>query len=204
MINKIKTYAIIILGIIILVLSLLSISMILKIDSLEEDLSKSINNNKAYENTNIQFQYTVKQLEQSKDSLIKEMIKVRDSLGISKKKVTELMYFKEYFRTTDTLLLYIHDSIPIFTSGVAIDTTIGDDYYNANIHLEYPNIVVFEPSFKSELYIISNLKRETINPPRKFFLFRWFQKKHNLIETSVVNKNPYCVSDTMKTIKIVK
>jgi cell division protein FtsQ len=52
-------------------------------------------------------------------------------------------------------------------------------------------MVAVEPYFKSEKHIIVSSKKETVNPPKKFFLFRWFQKKQIVLHIDVIEKNPY-------------
>jgi hypothetical protein len=67
-----------------------------------------------------------------------------------------------------------------------MDTTVGDNWYSVNLNLSYPGRIALNPSFKSEKYIIVHSKKETIDPPKKFFLLRWFQKKHTILEVDVV------------------
>lgn len=204
MISKVKDYIIIIFGILLILLSIVGFIEYKQIDKLKDDLAVAVNNNKAYENDKLQFQYTVRQMERSEDSINQLLIKTRDSLGLSKRKVQEYFWYKQNFNKRDSIYCYITDSIPIFIESLYLDTTIGDMWYQANIHLEYPNMLVFEPSFTSENIIITDIRRETINPPRKTKFGRFFQRKHNLIETNVVNRNPYCKLDTLKSIKIIK
>ena len=49
-----------------------------------------------------------------------------------------------------------------------------------------------------------NKKKETINPPKKFFLFRWFQRKHTILEVNMVEKNPYIENKNNRFIEIIK
>ena len=60
-----------------------------------------------------------------------------------------------------------------------------------------------EPTFTSEKYIIVNKKRETVNPPKKFFLFRWFQRKHWVMEVHIKEKNPYIKEIDNKFVEII-
>lgn len=46
--------------------------------------------------------------------------------------------------------------------------------------------------------------RVTIDPPKKFFLCRWFQKKHTVVEVNVIQDNPYCTNRNEKFVKIIK
>ena len=64
-------------------------------------------------------------------------------------------------------------------------------------------MIAVKPEFKSEKHIIVSTKKETVNPPKKFFLLRWFQKKHLVVHVDVVEKNPYVGGETSKYIEIV-
>ena len=84
-----------------------------------------------------------------------------------------------------------------------IDTIIGDKWYSIRLGLKYPNLITINPTFISEKYIIVNKKKETINPPKKFFLFRWFQKKHLVMEVHIKEKNPYIKEIDNKFVEII-
>ena len=60
------------------------------------------------------------------------------------------------------------------------------------------------PTFKSEKYIVVSNKKETINPPKKFFLWRWFQKKHIVANIDVIEKSPYIDNKKYRYIEIIK
>ena len=64
--------------------------------------------------------------------------------------------------------------------------------------------VTVEPSFKSIKYIVVSAKKETVNPPKRFFLFRWFQKKQIRLNVDVVEKNPYVQSQDNRFVEIVR
>jgi hypothetical protein len=87
---------------------------------------------------------------------------------------------------------------------LAIDTLIGDEWYNLRLGLKYPSMIAVEPDFKSEKHIIVSSKKETVNPPKKFFLFRWFQKRHTVLHIDVVEKNPYIDVKTNKYVEVLK
>ena len=88
--------------------------------------------------------------------------------------------------------------------SLTIDTLIGDKWYNIRLGLKYHNLITTNPTFISEKYIIVNKKKETINPPKKFFLFRWFQRKHWVMEVNVVEKNPYIKESNNRFIEFYK
>lgn len=53
-------------------------------------------------------------------------------------------------------------------------------------------------------YIIVGYRKEIIDPPKKCFIARWFQKKHKVVEVNVVEKNPYIENKQQRFIEIVK
>ena len=85
-----------------------------------------------------------------------------------------------------------------------MDTTIKDEWYQLNLGLRYPNTIITNPSFISEKYIVLNYKKETINPPKKCAIARWFQKKHKVVEVNIIEKNPYIENKQQKFIEIIK
>jgi len=88
------------------------------------------------------------------------------------------------------LLLGCHDlSNKNITQSVCInkDSTISSD-------------VSIDPRF--DLFWTNN--RETINPPRKFFLWRWFQKKQDVISVEVISDNPIVKIKKQTFVKTIK
>ena len=101
-----------------------------KIGHLNDDLMVATNNNKAYEaekdsllNNSIQFQFTVDQLNHSKDSLINRINEIRKQIKVKDKQLNELQYFVSENSKADSII--VHDTI--FQKGVAIDTLLQDD-----------------------------------------------------------------------------
>ena len=93
----------------------------------------------------------------------------------------------------------------IFTNPlINIDTLLINDWYQMDLKLKYPNVIITEPKFISEKYIIVNYKKETIDPPKKCAIARWFQKKHKVVEVNIVEKSPYIKNKQQKFIEIIK
>lgn len=207
MITIFKKYIRIIVLVLLGILVLNNIRLYYNNKDLEKNLSISKNNEKAFikENSSlkeqqIMFQFSTEQLYYLKDSLITEMNKVRDSLKIKDKNLKQMQYLKSRVSKIDTLIF----KDTIFVDSLNLDTVIKDDWYNLSLRLSYPNNIIVSPEFKSEKFIYSSSKKETVNPPRKFFLFRWFQKKHYVVEVDIVEKNPYIKSEQSKFIEIIK
>ena len=176
--------------------------------SLKEELSISVSNEKAFiaENSSLKeenrvFKFTVGQLNYYNDSILEKMNEVRKELKIKDKNIKQLQYLLSVSTKKDTVLFT--DTI-FRDKSLALDTIIGDKWYNIRLGLKYPNLVYTEPTFTSEKYIIVNKKKETINPPKKFFLFRWFQRKHWVMEVHIKEKNPYIKEVNNKFVEIIE
>ena len=197
-------------GIIILI-SLLAIStytLYTNNQGLKEEISVSMSNQKAFitENSSLKeenraFKFTVEQLNYYNDSILQKMNDVRKELKIKDSNLKQMQYLLSVSTKKDTVLFT--DTI-FKDKGLALDTIIGDKWYNIRLGLKYPNLIYTKPTFTSEKYIIVNKKKETINPPKKFFLFRWFQKKHWVMEVHIKEKNPYIKEINNKFVEIIE
>lgn len=101
-----------------------------RIKALDNELALVVSNMKAYEleNSNLEnniheFQYTVAQLNYSKDSLVQKMNQMRKDLKIKDKNIERLEYLASQTQKVDSVI--IKDTI--FVKDVAIDTTLRDD-----------------------------------------------------------------------------
>jgi hypothetical protein len=56
---------------------------------------------------------------------------------------------------------------------------------------------------ESEKAVVVSTKRETVDPPKKFFLCRWFQKKHTVVKVVVKENNPHVIDQENVFIEIV-
>lgn len=177
---------------------------------LKEELSYTTINMNAYdvENSHLKdrilvYQFNVDQLNYLKDSILVEMNNVRRELKIKDDNIKRLEYIASTASRTDTI--YIRETDTIFREpDFYIDTIKQDEWYSLHLEMSYPNKVTVTPSFKSEKYIITHSRRETIKPPKKCAIGRWFQKKHNVLEVEIVEKNPYIVNDKQKFVEIIK
>lgn len=150
---------------------------------------------------NIALQLTVEQLGYFKDSVLQELDKTRRQLKIKNKNLKAVQSVSSVFTKADTVTL--RDTI-FKEPTLSVDTVMGDKWYNVNIGLKYPSTITVKPYFKSEKHIIISAKRETVNPPKKFFLFRWFQRKMTVIHVDVIEKNPYVDAESSRYVEIVK
>lgn len=205
---KLKSW--IYIGVAVLILGMIGVISLQssRIDSLKEDLSISIANEKALfadndslNNKGRTLQLTVEQLNYINDSIIVKMNEVRKKLKIKDKNIKELEYQLSEAKKTDTLIF--RDTL-FRNPELKIDTTLRDKWYSLNLKLEYPSTVIASPKFISERYVVQSLRKETIKPPKKCWIGRLFQKRHKVIETEVIEKSPYIINKQEKYIKIIE
>lgn len=197
-------------GLILSVLSVITNYYLVKSKlSADKKWKEAVENAKAYselfsnsENKNRAFKLTIDQLKNSNDSIFKELNEARKELKVKDSKLKSLQYVSSSFSKVDTITLK-GDTI-FKDSHVNIDTLLSDEWYSVKVGLKYPSMVTVEPTFKSIKYIVVSAKKETINPPKRFFLFRWFQKKQIRLNVDVVEKNPYVQNQDNRFVEIVR
>lgn len=179
-----------------------------KNQSLKEELSTSISNEKAFiaensslKNENRVFKFTVEQLNYYNDSILEKMNEVRKELKIKDKNLKQMQYLLSEVAKKDTIVF--GDTL-FREPTLDIDTLVGDKWYQMKLGLKYPSTITTDPKFVSEKYIMVDYKKETINPPKKCWLLRLFQKKHKVVEVNVVEKNPYIKNKQQRFIEIVE
>ena len=165
-----------------------------KIRALESKLEISTNNESillsqfdSLNSYNKELQLNIEQLKYSNNITLDKLNKVRKELNIKDKELQKLQYQLSISNKTDTVVY--RDTI--FKEGIKLDTLIKDDWYSLNLDLEYPSTIIVNPKFKSEKYVVTSLKKEIKGTPKKCWLGRIFQKKHNVVRVEVVEKSPY-------------
>ena len=197
-------------GIVILV-SLLAISthtLYTNNQKLKGEISMSMSNQKAFiaENSSLKeknrvFKFTIEQLNHYNDSILQKMNEVRKELKIKDRDLKQMQYLLSEAQKKDTIVF--RDTL-FREPTLKIDTLLGDRWYQMKLELRYPSTIITEPKFVSEKYVIVDYKKETINPPKKCAIARWFQKKHKVVEVEVVEKNPYIENKQQRFIEIVE
>lgn len=147
------------------------------------------------------YKLTIEQLNYFNDSIIKKMKVVQKELGIKDKRLQQLQYEASHAQRADTIIL--KDTL-FRDPQLKLDTIVGDKWFKTNLHLEFPSTIALEPEIELERYTFISGKRETVNPPKKFFLFRWFQKKMTVVEVQVREMNPYVKNKTQRFVEIIK
>lgn len=206
--KTLKRYACLI-GVILLVVTMIALYFTLKSKKeTEKRWKEAIANVKSYDNlfngsknNDIAFLLTIDQLKYSNDSIFQELNEVRRELKIKDSKLKSLQYISSNFTKSDTIIL--KDTV-FKDERIDIDTLLSDEWYSINVGLRYPSSITVTPKFKSEKAVIVSAKKETVNPPKKFFLFRWFQKKHIVLHVNVIEKNPYIEDQDNRYVEIIK
>ena len=149
---------------------------------------------------NKELQLNIEQLKYSNNITLDKLNKVRRELNIKDKELQKLQYQLSISNKTDTIVY--RDTI--FKEGIKLDTLIKDDWYSLNLDLEYPSTIIVNPKFKSEKYVVTSLKKEIKGTPKKCWLGRIFQKKHNVVRVEVVEKSPYVETKEQVFINIIE
>lgn len=149
---------------------------------------------------NKELQLNIEQLKYSNNITLDKLNKVRKELNIKDKELQKLQYQLSISNKTDTVVY--RDTI--FKEDIKLDTLIKDDWYSLNLDLEYPSTIIVNPKFKSEKYIVTSLKKEIKGTPKKCWLGRIFQKKHNVVRVEVVEKSPYIETKEQVFINIIE
>lgn len=204
----VSKYIKIIIAALIVSLSIGSYILYTKNRRLQEELSVSVSNEKAFiaensslKNENRVFKFTVEQLNYYNDSILEKMNNVRKELKIKDDNLKQMQYLLSEATKKDTIVF--RDTL-FREPTLDIDTLVGDKWYQMKLGLKYPSTITTDPKFVSEKYIMMDYKKETINPPKKCWLLRLFQKKHKVVEVNVVEKNPYIENKQQRFIEIVE
>lgn len=175
---------------------------------LRESLSIAVSNEKALmeerdsvSNSNRVLHLTIEQLEYYGDSISRKLLDAQRELKIKDKNLKQMQYLLSEAEKKDTVVF--RDTI-FRNPDLRIDTVLGDRWYQVRLGLRYPNTVAVNPKFVSEKIILVDYRKETVEPPKKCFLARWFQKKHKIVEVEVIENNPYIENKQQRFVEIIK
>lgn len=199
-VEKVKSIIACIVAVVIIALIAALCVMGSKLRSTIDDLDVSRKNNMAYQNEKVQHEFTIRQLGMMTDSISMLLKSTQDSLKIKDRKVVQFQYIEKKVTKTDTV--YFGDTI--FVKNIECDTVIGDEWYEVSIGMEYPGTIVVSPKFKSQTVLTSHVKRVPVDAPKKTWIGRLFQKKQKVVETEVVEMNPYIENVSYRNIQILK
>lgn len=175
--------------------------------NLKEQVSVAVSNEKALfaeadslKSTKQALQFTIEQLRYFNDSINTKLLNAAEELDKKEKNIKQLQYQLTQSTRIDTVVF--RDTL-FKDPTVKLDTTLGDKWYTVNLGLRYPSTIIVNPTFNNETYTIFSYKKETIKPPKKFFLWRWFQRKQQIVEVNVIQKNPYTKNKEQRFIDII-
>ena len=174
---------------------------------LKEDLERSKINELAYiserdsiKGKSIEFQYTIDELKNNRDSLVQEMMRVKKELKIKDKELLALEYLASQVSIRDSIV-YLHDTI--FFKNKHLDTLLHNPWYDISLGLHYPSTINIGVKVPSEKYVVASYHKVLLDSTG-CWLKDLFKKKSKVVEMEVVEKNPYITNGNQKFIKVVK
>lgn len=143
----------------------------------------------------IQEEQTIDQLKASKDTVIQHILVQAKKDDISTNKIVEV---------GEVVSKLVHDTTVVYTPGR--DTTISFSHvpYVVNTVTLKGDSASNKLEVNGKEDLIFHDQRVTVDPPKKFFLLRWFQKHQTLVEVDVTNTNPYIQVENQKFVHTVK
>lgn len=137
----------------------------------------------------------------SNDSLTASLMKTKKSLGLKDKQIQAMASINSVVEVHDTIIL--KDTV-FKEPNFQFDTVMKDPWKTISVGLKYPDMLNVECNVKSKKEIFVTESKETVDPPKKFFVCRWFQKKHKVVRVNVEEQNPYIHPDGNVFIKVIK
>lgn len=160
----IKKYLIILLASIALICGVLLWFSHSHTKQLNEELKTATNNYKAEVRKNVVYQFTLNDLKDSKDSSDLKVKTLIGELKLKPKKTTETVYIDSQTQIKDNVTL--KDSVFIRD----YEAITGDEWYSLDLKFKAPDTFNVDLKVRNEVIAITYDKRETIKPPKKFFL----------------------------------
>lgn len=165
------------------------------IDTLQEVLSDKQDSSKV-------LKLTIESLNTVNDSIIQKLNDTRRKLKVKDKELQQLQYLLSTTKKTDTIIF--RDTI-FKDPTVKLDTTLTDStWYRIGLDLSYPSTIVVSPEFENEVMVTMSLKKDYVEPRKKCWLSRIFQKKAYVMEAVVTESNPYSAHQKQRFIQIIE
>lgn len=143
---------------------------------------------------------TISELNTSKDEINKKLMSKIHELNLKNDRITELEYLSQKASKRDSI--FIKDTI--FVDNFTLDTVIVDDWYRLHMTMMFPNLVVINPEFNSELIITKYYDKEYFGAPKKCWIGRLFQKKILVEKVNITENSPYIKTTIYRDIKITE
>ena len=138
----------------------------------------------------------VSELEASEDRQLRVMDSLRKELGVKDRRLNAIYRRVTVVGKADTV--YVPDTIIV----AYLDTTLDDGWVRTDISLS-PGVVTVKSSVRNETTIVVAKKRETVRPPRRFPLFRLFQRKHTVVTVTAIEGNPWCETKEARSVEVI-
>lgn len=159
-----------------------------------EDLNSAKNDIHMYE-------LTIDDLYLMKDSMTQSLLDLKKQLKLKDKQIQNLEYMYAHFTKTDTLTL--KDTIFI-DIDFCLDTILGDEWISNKLHLEWPGEINIGTNVTSKKKVVVYVVKETVNPPKKCWLARLFQRKRKVAKVYIDEENPYIDDQHNLFIDVIK
>lgn len=143
------------------------------------------------------FSLRVKDLESSNDSLLRRLDSLRKEMGVKDRRLMALHYRQTVVERRDTIVV----PEPVFSAG--LDTVIDDGWVRTSLSLR-DTMVAIGTRVRNETSLVVSSRRETVRPPRRFFLFRLFQRKHTVVTVEARENNPWCETRETRSVEIIE
>ena len=166
--------------------------------SLKRDLAISTLNEKALYDDKVVLQFSIERLKHINDSVIQNLMDQKKKLNIRNKELQVMASLGSTFHVRDTILIHQPE-----TSPLDIDTCLTDEWRSVCLS-SIDNQLCTDVTVKSQKDVYVTTKRETIEPPKRFFICRWFQKKHTVTRVTVHEENPYIESQENVYVRITE
>ena len=144
------------------------------------------------------FRLRIGELTASSDSLMRRMDSLRREIGVRDKRLRAIHYRETVVERRDTIVL----RLPAVAAD--IDTVVDDGWVRTAVSLRRPDSLSVSARVRNETTIVVKTRRETVEPPKRFFLLRWFQRRHTVVTVVAKEGNPWCETREFRSVEIVE
>lgn len=139
----------------------------------------------------------VSELEASGDRQLRAMDSLRREVGVRDMRLRSMHRRVTVVSRADTVL------VPDTVVAARLDTVVDDGWVRTSVSLA-PGRVAVSSLVRNETTLIVSSRRETVRPPRRFPLFRLFQRRHTVVTVKAVEANPWCATREARSVEIVQ
>lgn len=147
------------------------------------------------------YELTMNDLFMMNDSLTKSLLDLKRQLKLKDKQIQNLQYMSSHFTKRDTI---VFEDTVFISPELCIDTVIGDEWIWNDLHLEWPGDISISTQVNSRKKAVVYIVKETVEPPKKTWIGRLFQKKRKVAKVYIDEENPYIDSQQNLFIDVVK